>query len=223
MTTIYPEDVACLLCGAVSRQYLVGSSNTMGAPDLDTRPAEMMRSTIEHQIQSCPGCGYCAPDIGTGPREAFEVVLTESYAGQRDRPDMPRLANEFLCWAMIQISADDFADAGWAALQAAWVCDDADMPEASAECRRMAADHFETAKRKGQSFAGGVGTEEAMLAEVYRRSGLFELAEFSVAHGLALNPEPHVVGILEFQRGLIRKGDMDCYTLDQVHGGVPEY
>ena len=88
MTTIYPEEVVCFLCGASSRQYMVGSSNTMGAPDLDTRPAEMMRSTIEYQIQSCPDCGYSAPDLGAGPHAASDVVRSEPYRILKDRADI---------------------------------------------------------------------------------------------------------------------------------------
>jgi hypothetical protein len=43
----------------------VSTTNEIGSRDLDNRPAEMMRSTIQYWICRCPKCGYCAPDILT--------------------------------------------------------------------------------------------------------------------------------------------------------------
>ena len=66
MTTIFEEENHCSVCGSKSVQAVIRSTNTMGPPDLDTRPAEMERSTINYWIQTCPSCGFCYPDPLTG-------------------------------------------------------------------------------------------------------------------------------------------------------------
>jgi len=59
MTTMYEQNVDCFFCGTSSQHGSISSSNTLGSSDLDTRPAEMKRSTICYWVQRCPSCGYC--------------------------------------------------------------------------------------------------------------------------------------------------------------------
>ena len=71
MTTIVPQEVKCSMCGSISKQQLIASTNTIiWAPDLDLRPAEMARSTMVYWIQECPDCGYVSVDISRKMRIA---------------------------------------------------------------------------------------------------------------------------------------------------------
>ena len=63
MTTWYHQDVKCHHCGRKSQHNVLGSTNAFGSPDLDLRPPEMQRLTMEGWLQLCPHCGYCAPDL----------------------------------------------------------------------------------------------------------------------------------------------------------------
>ena len=45
MTTIFGEEVTCAVCGSKQTVQEIGSTNTFGAMDLDTRPPEMQRSS----------------------------------------------------------------------------------------------------------------------------------------------------------------------------------
>lgn len=54
MTTMYEEDFESYVCGTKSNHMAIGSTNSFGSPDLDTRPPEMARSTIYQFIQRCP-------------------------------------------------------------------------------------------------------------------------------------------------------------------------
>ena len=58
MTTIGEVERTCALCGKTSEQMTLGSTNAMGAPDLDLRPSEMQRSTMYLWIEHCVHCGY---------------------------------------------------------------------------------------------------------------------------------------------------------------------
>ena len=54
----------CFVCGKESSVTVMASTNTLGGtPDLDLRPAEMMRSTMPRWIQECPHCGYIAGSL----------------------------------------------------------------------------------------------------------------------------------------------------------------
>ena len=46
MTTLVTEERKCVLCGKTNKHEIWISTNGFGAADLDTRPPEMMRSTI---------------------------------------------------------------------------------------------------------------------------------------------------------------------------------
>ncbi len=63
MTRIFEQEVECCVCQEKSKHMIIGSTNSFGSPDLDTRPPEMKRSTLSLWIQRCPSCGYSSPDL----------------------------------------------------------------------------------------------------------------------------------------------------------------
>jgi len=67
MTTIQKRTFKCTVCGIEERYNIVFSSSTLGSPDLDLRPAEMKRSTMEFWIQECPKCGYVSKTVSEDP------------------------------------------------------------------------------------------------------------------------------------------------------------
>lgn len=216
MTTLFPIDETCFNCGTVSQFTVVGSTNTFGGhPDLDTRPPEMARSTIRFWVRRCPSCGYCAPEISRGSDLAKTTITSEAYRGQLNSPRFPELANSFLCQAILLASEDDHAGAGWAALRAAWACDDAHLEEA-ASCRTIAAEHFNTATAVGQSYAVDPSVEQAILADLLRRSNQFQKAIQAAEEGLARCPDDLARRVLVFQKALAEEHDADCHTIAEA-------
>ena len=67
MTTLFADELKCAVCGITSTHSDIGSSSSFGAPDLDLRPAQLLRSTMPYWIQECPFCGYVSR---TGPIRA---------------------------------------------------------------------------------------------------------------------------------------------------------
>src|SRR5688500_9746788 len=66
MTTFYDKEKECFVCGTRHTYSFIGSTNSMGASDLDTRPPMMARMTLAWQVHRCPNCGYCALDVSQG-------------------------------------------------------------------------------------------------------------------------------------------------------------
>jgi hypothetical protein len=80
---------------------------------------------MEYWVQRCTACGYCAPSLSTEIPGAVDTVRSASYQNQLHSAEYPKLANEFLCLALLYEQDGQLANAGRSAVHAAWVCDDA--------------------------------------------------------------------------------------------------
>jgi hypothetical protein len=223
MTTLFRQDVTCAICETVSTHVRVGSSNVLFGPDLDSRPGEMLRSTIEYWIQACPACGYCAPDLAKAPPDRKRLVESEAYRAQGGRPGGSSAATHYLRWAWIQDQEGAYADAGWAAMRAAWVCDDVGSAGRARDCRLQALTLFQKASQAGQRFASSPLMEAAVTADICRRVGRFEDALAAVERGeqiLQQDAQTTHVGVipdvLVFQRQLIQREDAQRYTVAEA-------
>lgn len=121
MSTIEETDVVCAVCGHVSVQACLTSYSQFGAPDLDFRPAEMLRGTMRYWIMVCPHCGYAAKKLSRRPR-VRRNTLAQIYA--RADTSLPKLAYAFQKHALHRAHRRDTAEAIQSLLWAAWVCDD---------------------------------------------------------------------------------------------------
>jgi hypothetical protein len=148
----------------------------MGEPqDLDLRPGGVHRSSIYMWIQRCMSCGYCATDISRPLPGAQAIVKSDAYSRQLINIRFPDTVNAFLCWAMALEGAQQFADAGWASLYGAWVCDDdPQFTTRAAECRLRAIGLFRTAAESQQRFARTHSEEARLLIDLLRRTRQFD-------------------------------------------------
>jgi hypothetical protein len=216
VTTIGEVEVTCAVCGTTSPQTVLTSTSTFGPPDLDTRPAELQRSTIWLWVQACPSCGACAPDLEKTPTAAAETLEDDAYRRQLHSADYPDLANRFLGAALIQERAGDLAEAGWSALHAAWVCDDERDERSAASARERAADLLSAARSAGQRFGPDRASEHALLADVLRRASHFDEALIESEAGVAADPDGVVRDVLELERWLIERRDAAAHTVDEA-------
>ncbi len=86
MTTLEDTEVTCAICAKKSKHTTVGSTNAFGAPDLDLRPPEMERSTMEFWLQECPSCGYVSYEIDEAHSEAKSAMETEEFKAIQSGP-----------------------------------------------------------------------------------------------------------------------------------------
>jgi hypothetical protein len=219
MTTFYTETLTCQSCGKTSEHHRLGSTNQFGSPDLDTRPAGMARSTLRARILVCPHCNYCADDISKPAIDVSRCVSSGAYQEQFKSPEYPALANVFLCNAIIQESIRKFDAAGWANMKAAWVCDDAKNSAGAKKCRIRAVELFRKALSIGQNFASQPGADDPILVDLLRRSEQFQEATKQLELGLSKCPEETIRKILEAERVLIAKRDVECHTVGKALDG----
>ena len=220
MTTFIEAELTCAVCGHTDTHTVLMSTSAFGSPDLDMRPSMPARAALPMYVQCCQSCGYCAQDVSEAPAGAAAVVAQEAYQAQLQDARMPYLANLFLCHSMIQEATEDYAAAGWAAVRAAWACDDEGeaYAEAAVRCRLRAVALFTEARQRGQTFVREPGGEEALLVDLLRRSGRFADAEALIEQGLARQPSELIQRILHFQRRLCRRRDTNVYTVEEAMG-----
>jgi hypothetical protein len=212
MTTFRRKDVTCANCRKSSTHQVLGSTNAFGSPDLDLRPPEMQRSTIEFWLQLCPHCGYVAPDLSE-PIGDMAVILGPEYQGTLIDQRFPELARRFLAHALLAVTLEPVIAAS-ARLRAAWVCDDSRQLELAGQCRRLAAECF-TALKPFEDSEKGI-TQGAVFVDVLRRAGEFDRA---VAECDALLARPQATGILrqvlDYQRRLASGRDTTAHRVEE--------
>jgi hypothetical protein len=218
MAQVNSLPVTCGLCGSPSDQGVSPAAvqDSRQPPDLDTRPAEPVRSTIQYWMQCCPECGYCASDISTIHESAAELIATDDYQRRLLDSSLPETTRRFLCHALILEQVKQYADAGWTALHAAWAADDAADPLAAQSARKLALQYWQHGKRHGQAF-GDLAEEFILAADVGRRAGQFEEALLTVNEGLEVESLPRFLErVLRFEKTLISRRDMARHDLGEI-------
>lgn len=218
MTLFREEQRICAVCGQANMQTVLRSTTALGSPDLDTRPPPLARMTLPLYIQCCPACGYCARDVSEALPAVQNIVTQPEYQAQLHSEQFPYLANLFLCYHIIQQALDNYAEAGWAVVFAAWACDDAGpaFMTTAARLREKAVAFFTEARERSQAFAPSRAEEDALLADLLRRSGHFTAAQKAVEQGLAHSPDHTVQSILRFQHHLCRQHNPNVYTVQDA-------
>lgn len=216
MTMIFHEKLKCAVCGKTSEHEIILSTNTMGPPDLDFRPSEMERSTMDKWVQRCPHCGYCASSIDEETDIAADYIKSKEYVELSRNTSYPELARDFLCCSFLEEKAGKFAEAGLSALYAAWACDDAGSTDRAVDCRGRAYEMFLRAREAGQEFVEEAGGEQALMADILRRCGRFEEAIKLCEEGLRGEPDDLVRSMLEYEVKLAEKGDMLCHNVAEI-------
>ncbi len=189
--------LACGVCGAACRAGFVAPPPEL-APDLDFRPGEPTRSTLGRWVQTCRGCGACAPELARLPGRLREVVEGDAYRAVRGAA---------LRWAMLAEAQGEAGLASDAVLQAAWAADDAGDDAAARGLRVRAA-----------ALAGEPATVQdgLRLVDVLRRAGMAEAARARAEALLAGLLEETDGALLRYQLGLLDGGDAGRHLLSSA-------
>jgi hypothetical protein len=212
----------CALCGTTNEvEWSEPVPDSTEPPDFDTRPAEPLRSTIGNWIDCCQACGYCAEDISRASEGAGEVVRSNAYREWLNNSWVPAKAREFLAFAYLLERVHQTSDAGWSALHAAWLCDDAGDEEAARRCRARAIELWQRGKAQGQIFGDDLASEFALVTDLYRRMGQFEHASVACSEALDLaDLPPAVEAMLRRQKVLIQARDTAAHSMSELRSAA---
>lgn len=123
MSTIKEISIRCAVCGIESKQTVLTSYSLFGEPDLDFRPAPMLRGAMKYWLMECPSCGYVAKDLRRWPWAA-KKTLRQIYSGLD--VNLPFSAHAFHKRALYCEHVRHTTGALRAYLCASWACDDAE-------------------------------------------------------------------------------------------------
>ena len=218
MTTMFEVEVECRVCGEKCNRMSIGSTNSFGSPDLDTRPPEMQRSTIYQWIQRCPSCGYCSPDLSKCEANVAEIVATDEYQNIITNTQIPEMAASFLALSYVEQTQGQFSESSWRAIHAAWICDDEYDLEASISCREKAISLINQANSHSQNIAKQAGVSEVITIDLLRRAGKFQHALELIGKAKVSDIEEIILQVLEYQKSLIENSDTSVHTISEALG-----
>ncbi|WP_407421888.1 hypothetical protein [Methanobrevibacter sp.] len=203
MTTISQIEVECPICKTNFEISLLMSTNTWGSPDLDLRPPEMQRSTMNTWAYECPGCGYVASDFEDKPAVTGEFIESEFYQGCDGFEFKNPLSRIFYRQHLIE--AHDL-EKFHALLHAAWACDDSEDSENARLLREKCLDIIKNIDIDE--------TLEIQKADILRRSRHF--AQVIEEYERKTYSEDILNLIKDFQIEKSRLEDDGCYTVEDV-------
>lgn len=212
MTTLFLSEKKCFACGKTNRCPVIDLTlKISGLRDLDGRPSHIQRSLVYLWIQRCTSCNYCAPEISKGNQNDLALIKSSEYQNILSDSKYPETACAFRGHSFAMEKRNQFADAGWAQLCAAWVCDDNKYESSSIECRKQSLILFAKAKTSGQEFSPSSVEENVYIIDILRRVAQFDEAMQLCMSELEKENSDHVLDLLEFEKFLIEKRDASCH------------
>ena len=196
----------CGVCGHESRQPGFRPPVPEQAPDLDLRPGEPVRSTMARWLETCPHCGYAAPDITEAHPAGAQAVAAAPYRALIADTAHPVLARRFLAWAHVLEETGALHAAAEATLHAAWVADDLNREDLARQWRREAVALW----RSGPALDA---EQSVRVIDALRRAGDFAEAEGAAEALTALNPPEAVAQVTALEARLIAAEDMGRHSM----------
>ena len=210
MTMIIDIEVKCSVCGKTSEQPALMSTNSWGYPDLDLRPPEMKRSTMNAWIQECPNCGYVAGKLDDELGISEEFLKSDEYVNCGGLDFKLDLAARFYREYLIANEKNDLEQSFQSLHHCMWKCDDAQDPLAS-DIRRLA---IEVADRLIESGFENRDTILVMKADFMRRTGQFD--EMIREYRDIFFDDENLNKVIQYQIEKSIERDDGCYTTEEI-------
>ena len=210
MTIIRDFEKKCSVCGRTSMQPVLSSTNSWGYPDIDLRPPEMQRSTMDTWLEECPHCGYVASNLENKLEVPADLLKTDEYLTCEGKSFKSELSERFYRHYLISKAENDYESDFLSLLHCAWTCDDNDDALA-VEIRKMALKSLQKIEAQEYDEKNALILIEANLL---RRSLQFDevIKKFK---DLILEDKTQN-DIITFQIELSMNKDSDCHTVGEV-------
>jgi hypothetical protein len=213
MTTLRSIETICGNCGQGSEQTILTSTNSFGAPDLDFRPPPMKRSTMGMWLQECMNCRLVCHAIDDPPTGASDILDDPKYLAIVNDRSANEVLRKFKSWAYLTDALNLMPDAAFAHLHVAWLADDQKKPDLAKAERTIAVAKLSGLRNEGKLYPDQPGAAEALIADLWRRTGEFDNAIHEASRCASIAKEDQLTRICAFQTALARLGDADVHTI----------
>ena len=203
----------CAVCGNENEDVQeVIDAVPFGPMDLDTRPAENLRSALPYLIQQCSFCGYCNSDISEEIIDDRSLLETEEYKSIIDDEELPDAARKYLATAHLLHKTGNLHRSALESLHAAWVFDDLGDSNSAISARLGAVISLRAQLQECYDENLAV-----ILLDILRRAEQFDLcimiSESIVSMGIE---DEFVKSIVDYQIHLAQNRDSSCKTVADV-------
>ena len=198
----------CAYCGSESEQTILLSMNETGYPTLDCRPQRMGEDPIYVIIDKCPYCKYTAFDISEEiPGLDSELLKSKEFKDIVEKFEKHGVAGNYLIYAYLNESVEDYNAAAINYLHAAWIFDDSRNIQYALKARQKAASSFLKLEDGELSV-----TNLFQTLDLLRRTKQFDKAlEFLEPLEEVFNDRDIFHALILFQKELIKNKDSDEY------------
>ncbi len=203
MTQIFPILVTCPICEKDFEIFTLASTNHMGSPDLDLRPPEMARSTMNTWTHECPKCGYVASDFNKTPEITKEFLENDKYKSCDNLNFKGHQSEIFYRQFMI---SNDSEEKFYSLLHCAWACDDECDEKNSVLIRNKCLEYIDFLEKSDDIIL--------LKADLMRRSKHFD--EMIKEYSTKSFKNDLYNRICDFQLEKALKMDNGCYTIEDI-------
>ncbi|WP_407377545.1 hypothetical protein [Methanobrevibacter sp.] len=210
MTIITKFEKKCSVCGRTSLQPILSSTNSWGYPDIDLRPPEMRRSTMNTWLVECPHCGYVASNIENKLEVPKDLLKTGAYLTCEGKNFKSPLSERFYKHYLISKAEKYHGSEFFSLLHCAWTCDDND-DELAVEIRKLALKSLYKIDPQEEDEKNALKLIEA---DLLRRSLQFD--EVIRKFKDVILEDKTQNDIITFQIELSMNKDSACHTVEEV-------
>lgn len=201
----------CAVCGREQEFTVLMSSNSHGCMDLDTRPPQMMRSTLPYQIEICKSCYYANTDIEELSTESIKNIMKMEEYQDISNLSISNTSIAYLLSGLIYYEIGDYEKSAFLYLKAAWTLDDAHDIALSTKAR----------VRSYRSFSKYLESEDninykIIIVDLFRRCKSFDRAISAAEELLKIVTDEFLRKILLYQIKLSKAEDSSCHTVGEV-------
>jgi hypothetical protein len=216
MTQLAFKTVTCAVCGRSCSVTEIISTNQLGAPDLDTRPAEMQRSAIKKLVQVCTGCTYCSADLGSIDPALAPLVYSDEYRAIFAEPCFSAEASYWRCKAYLEAKSGKYAEAFWSTMNAAWDCDDHEAEKLARKSRQEAIDYCHMAHKQGRYVTESPESDPLILMDLFRRTDRWDELYALIKKHMGKMKDPFHNQLIAYQRYLHQMYETDAKTMQDA-------
>lgn len=213
MTKTEDKEFLCSVCGERSvHPVITEQAKSVGAPDLDLRPADEPRTYMKYWAMECPHCGYCCTTLDIPFDESREYLESEEYKTCGGITASNETAVKLIKRALVFLKDHSYKDAVRSYLAAAWAFDDDNDDRLAKECRKAGVrimDEHPAAFKGDNNF-------KLLKADLLRRSGEYDrvMREYE---GKAF-PSLIMTAIAFFEVHLAASMDSTAHRADEIPG-----
>ena len=212
MSVLQNKQIKCSVCGYSSEQVVVCSTNQIGSPDLDLRPPQMERSTLQYHVQECPFCSYANRSIELKPPKGMTLDWLRSEAYQScDKLNLISMQEKkFYHYYLICKKQNRLANLFYALRDTIWICDDNNDSEIASFLRIKAAPMARKLYKRTLN-----PIYKVIECDMLRRAGKFDEVK-SFNHVFTFRDRRLLNQILDYERKKAAECNSCCFTIAEV-------